>query len=251
MTDDRPTDHGLARALAAAAGEGLVRLRDAPGAPTGAALGDAGDGSSHELLLAELARARPGDAVRSEHGSVAGNGRVWIVDPLDGTREFGEGRPDWAVHVALAEGERLIAGAIALPGRGVVLGTDDPPPVPVRGAGPIRIAVSRSRPPAFVDELATELGAQTVPLGSAGVKIAAVLLGEVDAYLHAGGQYEWDSAAPIAVAQAAGVFASRVDGSPLRYNQPDPWLPDLLVCHPDIADLLRRTLDRIGVEKSR
>jgi 3'(2'), 5'-bisphosphate nucleotidase len=165
--------------------------------------------------------------------------RVWIVDPLDGTREYSEvERDDWAVHVALWERGALVAGAVALPARGLTLGTDAPPALPPAPGAPLRIAVSRSRPPALVSGLVAALGARLVPMGSAGVKVSAVALGQVDAYVHAGGQYEWDSAAPVAVALSAGVHASRIDGSPLRYNTPDPLLPDLLVCRPEHADHL-------------
>jgi 3'(2'), 5'-bisphosphate nucleotidase len=174
--------------------------------------------------------------------------RVWIVDPLDGTREFGEeGRDDWAVHIALASGDgRLLAGAIALPAQERVLGTDFPPPYPPKAVpDKVRIVVSRSRPPAFVTAVAAEIGADLVPMGSAGAKIAAVINGEVDAYIHGGGQYEWDSAAPIAVADAAGLHTSRLDGSPLRYNRPDPLLPDLVVCRKDLASRLLSILTRV------
>ncbi|MEU8026997.1 inositol monophosphatase family protein, partial [Micromonospora haikouensis] len=206
------TDAGLARRLAAHAGELLLRVRSAHGHGDPAALKAAGDRASHDLLLAELATHRPDDAVLSEEdkdsrvvGSVDAGGRltadrVWIIDPLDGTREFSEeGRSDWAVHVALwartaSTPHRLVAGAVGLPAQGRVLVTDDPPAPPAPSAGPgapLRLAASRSRPPAFLAELAAEIGAELVPMGSAGAKIAAVVTGEVDAYVHAGGQYEW------------------------------------------------------------
>ena len=162
--------------------------------------------------------------------------RVWIIDPLDGTREYSEGRHDWAVHVALWEDGDLTAAAVALPGRGRVLSTADEVDLPERPSGPMRIAVSRSRPPEQAQWLVDEAGAELVPMGSAGYKALAVLLGEADAYVHAGGQYEWDSAAPVAVARAAGLHTSRVDGSELRYNQPDPRLPDLIVARPEVAE---------------
>jgi 3'(2'), 5'-bisphosphate nucleotidase len=160
---------------------------------------------------------------------------VWIIDPLDGTREFSQGRHDWAVHVALWQDGDLVAGAVALPGRGRAFSTADADGLPPRPTGPLQLAVSRTRPPEQAQWLVDELDAQLVPMGSAGYKAMAVLLGEVDAYVHAGGQYEWDSAAPVAVARAAGLHTSRVDGSPLVYNQPEPWLPDLLVCRPAVA----------------
>ncbi|GAA2794341.1 3'(2'),5'-bisphosphate nucleotidase CysQ [Saccharopolyspora taberi] len=249
MTDN---DHALAARLAASAGRHLVELRERDDRGDPRALGAAGDQSAHKLLVAELTEHRPEDTVVSEHGTAGpprrAGGRTWIVDPLDGTREFGEpGRQDWAVHVALAEGEDLIAGAVALPARDVVLSTAEAPLSVGSGRNRPRIAVSRTRPPRFVEPLAEALGAVPVPLGSAGAKIAAVVLGDVDAYVHAGGQYEWDSAAPVAVARAAGMHASRLDGSPLRYNQPDPWLPDLVVCRPGLAESLLAELAELDL----
>jgi 3'(2'), 5'-bisphosphate nucleotidase len=247
-------DAALARLLAEEAGRRLLDVRAATGFADPAALKAAGDRSAHELLVARLAVLRPGDAVLSEEGTDdpvrLGADRVWIVDPLDGTREFAEeGRTDWAVHVALWEGGELTAGAVALPARGVTLATDVAPVTPDRQAGALRLAVSRSRPPAIARALADQLGAELVPMGSAGVKVSAVVLGEVDAYVHGGGQYEWDSAAPVAVARAAGLHTSRLDGSPLRYNQPDPLLPDLIVCTPSLApailDAVRPTGERL------
>jgi 3'(2'), 5'-bisphosphate nucleotidase len=224
----------LAEELAERAGALLLELRSA------GADGRTGDTESDEFLLAELAARRPGDAVLSEESpdpqARHTADRVWIVDPLDGTREFGEaGRSDWAVHVALwVEGE-LACGAVALPALGAVRSSRTPAPLPALDAVR-RVAVSRTRPPAWAHPVAEELGAELVGMGSAGAKVDAVLRGEVDAYFHDGGQYEWDSAAPVAVARAAGLHASHVDGSPLRYNQPDPWAPDLLVCDAGVAD---------------
>jgi 3'(2'), 5'-bisphosphate nucleotidase len=229
-----PVEHRAARELARGAGEVLVDLRS--GSPaSGRALSDEGDRRSHQYLMAELAGRFPHDPVRSEEGGHSpGAARLWVVDPLDGSREYGEGREDWAVHVALAIGGRPAIGAVGLPARRVVLGTAAPPPMAPVAAVP-RLVVSRSRPPAVAVALAGRLGATTIPMGSAGAKIAAVIRGEADIYVHAGGQYEWDSAAPVAVALAGGWHASRLDGSPLRYGLPDPWLPDLLVCHPSLA----------------
>jgi 3'(2'), 5'-bisphosphate nucleotidase len=162
---------------------------------------------------------------------------VWIVDPLDGTREYGEvPRTDWAVHVALVVDGRPVAGAVALPARGLTLATRPPPPPPPAWHGPPRVVVSRSRPPAEARRMAEALGGELVPCGSAGAKAMAVVLGEAEAYPHSGGQYEWDSAAPVAVAAAAGLHVSRLDGSPLEYNRPDPYLPDLLICRPELAE---------------
>jgi len=288
-------DDRLARDLAVEAGRRLVALRGHGGKPD--ELRKAGDRMSHEFLSAELARRRPGDWVLSEEaaddlGRLTAD-RVWIVDPLDGTREFGDaGREDWAVHVALWEraphggvprgdvphgedpaGGRsgrgpqsppdgqggLTAGAVALPAQGEVLSTVTPPPAPsaswtgswpasspsspgswppARPGGRLRVVVSRSRPAPFLPRMAELLGADLIPLGSAGAKAAAVLRGHADAYVHAGGQYEWDSAAPVAVARAAGFRASRIDGRELSYNQPDLFMPDILVCPPALAGAL-------------
>jgi len=229
-------DATLAAQLARAAGDELLRLRS--GGRTGQDLKDAADAAA-QVVLADLLRThRPDDAVLSEEAVddparlVAR--RVWIIDPLDGTREYGE--LDWAVHVALWAGGDLVAGAVALPARDVVYDTATPPVVPPAPSGGPRLAVSRTRPPAFVTALAEQFGGSLVPMGSAGVKCAAVWRGEADAYVHSGGQYEWDSAAPVAVARSAGLHTSRIDGSPLRYNQADPRLPDLLVCRPERAD---------------
>ncbi len=238
-------DATLARELATRAGELLLALRrDVPRGGDPNVLRDEGDRRSHELLVAELARRRPADAVLSEEGRDdprrLSADRVWIVDPLDGTREFGErddpARADWAVHVALWLRGELVAGAVGLPGLGLTLGTDRPPAVPARAGGAPRLLVSRTRPPAWAVTLAERLGAELVPMGSAGAKITAVVRGDGDVYVHAGGQYEWDSAAPVAVARAAGLHTSRADGTPLRYNSQDPWLPDLVVCRPEFAE---------------
>lgn len=237
---DPAADLALALELARAAGERLLALRaDWPdGAP---GLGVAGDRAAQQVIAEGLAAGRPDDAVLSEEAlDTPGRrtaARVWIVDPLDGTREYAEGRADWAVHVALWERhvDALTVGAVALPAKGEVLGSAGIV-VPERAPGRPRIAVSRTRPPAAALAVAEELSGELVPMGSAGAKVAAVVLGEVDAYVHAGGQYQWDSAAPVAVALAAGLRATRLDGSRLRYNDPDPALPDLLVARPEYFD---------------
>jgi 3'(2'), 5'-bisphosphate nucleotidase len=254
MTSD---DDHLAAELAEQAGTLLLGLRGEGGDPGD--LRKAGDRLSHEFLAAELAARRPGDAVLSEEGrddrARLSADRVWIVDPLDGTREFGEpGRTDWAVHVALWERGELTAGAVALPAQGQVLSTAAPPKVPTShgdsGVGSeLRIVVSRTRPPAFLERLHEETGVTLVPMGSAGAKAAAVMLGEAGAYVHAGGQYEWDSAAPAAVALAAGLHASRTDGSALRYNQPDPVLPDILICPVVLAESLLEAIGAAGAHR--
>jgi 3'(2'), 5'-bisphosphate nucleotidase len=247
-----PDDHSLARELAEEAGRLLLGLREQAFA-TGQSpdvLRKAGDRQSHELLVARLAEYRSADAVLSEEALddrarlIAG--RVWIVDPLDGTREFGiEGRADWAVHVALWErgcaalGE-LAAGAVALPAQGRVLSTPEPGtgPGPGPGHAPLRLVVSQSRATQLVKDVAARVGADLVPCGSAGAKVATVVSGETDAYLHSGGFYEWDTAAPVAVAAAAGFHVSRIDGTPMTYNSKDLLQPDILVCRPAIAGQL-------------
>ena len=240
------TDAQLAHDLARAAGALLLAVRASNVGIDPTELKDLGDRSAQELLAAGLARARPLDPVLSEEAADdrtrLGSDRVWIIDPLDGTREYSEGRHDWAVHVALWERGALTA---APPAR------VPPAPAPAAGAvdgnaAVVRMAVSRTRPPAVADRLTERLGLQTVPMGSAGYKVAAVVRGEVDLYVHAGGQYEWDSAAPVAVALAAGLHASRIDGSPLRYNQPDVLLPDLVVCRPELADLVLATIAEVS-----
>jgi 3'(2'), 5'-bisphosphate nucleotidase len=291
MTDD---DHALARDLAEQAGQRLLELRAHGGDPD--VLRKAGDRLSHEFLTRELADRRPGDVVLSEEG--ADNParldarRVWIVDPLDGTREFGEpGRTDWAVHVALWERSGasgpgdLTAGAVALPAQGKVLSTaagerqqcsidaaittsmfhrgrEGAPEggtglaggdggAPGRpgddggASGRIRIVVSRTRAPQFVRDISDLIDAELVPLGSAGAKVAAVVDGEVDAYVHGGGFYEWDTAAPVAVARAAGFHASRIDSSALAYNQADLLMPDILVCRPAVAGVLLQAIREV------
>jgi 3'(2'), 5'-bisphosphate nucleotidase len=238
---DARDDHALAAHLATEAGRLLVDLRARAGAADGRELGRAGDRKAHELIVAGLVEARPGDAVLSEEGAAdparLEASRVWIVDPLDGTREYGEvPRTDWAVHVALVVDGDPVAGAVALPARGLTFATRPAPPPPPAWDGRPRVVVSRSRPPAEAGRVAEALGGELVPCGSAGAKAMAVVLGEAEAYPHSGGQYEWDSAAPVAVAAAAGLHVSRLDGSALVYNRPDPYLPDLLICRPELAE---------------
>jgi len=236
-------DHALAASIAWEAGELLLRLRAhlvAEGVDP-ATLKAEGDRQAHELIMDLLApRLAAGDAVLSEEGkddpARLGADRVWIVDPLDGTREFGEPpRRDWAVHVALVIGGAAVAGAVALPALEMVLGSFPNPPTPPAVDGPPRVIVSRSRPPAAATWLAERLDGTLLELGSAGAKAMAVVRGEADIYAHSGGQYEWDSCAPVAVAAAAGLHVSRLDGSPLVYNNADPYLPDLLICRSELA----------------
>ncbi|HYY01195.1 MAG TPA: 3'(2'),5'-bisphosphate nucleotidase CysQ [Mycobacterium sp.] len=233
-------DHEVAARLASEAGQLLLAVREELADATAAERKAAGDKRSHDYLMEALARERPDDAVLSEEGVDdpvrLSAQRVWIVDPLDGTREFSElGREDWAVHVALWQAGALVAGAVALPAQGVTLATPDPAPPPAHSGQP-RIVVSRTRPPAVALQVRDQLNGTLVEMGSAGAKVAAVIQGLADIYVHAGGQYEWDSAAPVAVARAAGLHASRIDGSPLEYNRADPLLPDLVVCRPEYTD---------------
>lgn len=242
---DLPSDdHELAATLAEGAGALLLGLRDdlrAEGADT-AQVRDEGDRRSHAWLVERLSRARPADAILSEEATVdearntrrLESERVWIIDPVDGTREYGEGRDDWAVHVALVTDGRPVVGAVALPGLGLTFHTGAPPALPPAPAVP-RVVVSRSRPPAEAVAIADALGADLVEMGSAGAKAMSVVRGETDIYPHSGGQYEWDSAAPVAVATATGLHCSRLDGSELEYNRADTSLPDLLVCRRDHA----------------
>jgi 3'(2'), 5'-bisphosphate nucleotidase len=231
------TDARLAADLARQAGELLLELRT--GDLTGKQLSDAGDRAANEMLLRELAQHRPDDAVLSEESTDdpvrLRTDRVWIIDPLDGSREYGlPGRTDWAVHVAVWQaGLGITDAAVAQPALDAVYATDDGVAAPA--AQRRVILVSDTRPPAFAGEVAAAVGAEVEPMGSAGAKAMAVLRGEAAAYLHSGGQWEWDSAAPVGVALAAGLHASRIDGTPLRYNSAHPYLPDLLICAPDLA----------------
>ena len=237
-------DAALAGELATRAGELLLDLRKELGFADPTALRKAGDRRSNDLLVAALAEARPADSVLSEEAADdlarLDADRVWIVDPLDGTNEYGEeGRTDWAVHVALWQrGAGLVAGAVALPALDRTLTTDGELPSRPAPSGAPRLAVSRSRRPAWFDDVAARTGAVDVPLGSAGMKAMSVVLGDTDAYVHSGRMKEWDSAAPVAVAIAAGLHVSRLDGSPLEFNTAERLTLDLLVCHRDIADTL-------------
>jgi 3'(2'), 5'-bisphosphate nucleotidase len=231
-------DVSVALHAAEAAGRELLAIRSGP--VSGKEAGAIGDGRSHALLVSILGDAYPADAILSEESADdpgrVDSPRVWIIDPLDGTREFGEpGRTDWAVHVALVSGGRLTVGVVALPALGLTFSSANPPSPPAR-SGPIRMTVSRTRPSALAAGVSRRLGADLVPMGSAGAKAMSILLGASDVYLHSGGQHEWDSAAPVAVALAAGLHASRIDGSPLIYNRFPAWQPDLLICRPELAD---------------
>lgn len=231
-------DHELSARVARDAGKLLLALRET--SDDSATLRAEGDAQANVLILDALRKARPDDPILSEESvddiSRITAARVWIVDPLDGTREFGEkDRDDWAVHVALSIDGMAAVGAVALPAQNLVLSTKPAPKVPPHRDGPIRLVVSRTRPPAVTDQIRAALDAELVPMGSAGAKAMAIVQGIADVYAHAGGQYQWDSAAPVAVARAAGLHTSRLDGSPLRYNEPETSLPDLLICRPELA----------------
>jgi 3'(2'), 5'-bisphosphate nucleotidase len=232
-------DHRLAADLATEAGRLLLAVREELKDAEGSVRKDEGDRRSHLFLMAALAEARPNDVVLSEEGvddpARLSASRVWIVDPVDGTREFSElDRTDWAVHVALWEDGELVAGAVALPAQGLTLATPTVAAPPAR-QGPLRVVVSRTRPPDVALQVRDGLFGTLVEMGSAGAKVLSVVQGLADVYVHAGGQYEWDSAAPVAVAREAGLHCSRLDGSPLVYNQKDVLLPDLIVCRHEHA----------------
>ena len=247
----QPSDHVEAARLATEAGALLLELRErlvASDTP-GSVIKDEGDRVAHEFLMAELGRIRPNDAVLSEEGkddkARLDASRVWIVDPLDGTREYSEHpREDWAVHVALTIDNQPVVGAVALPAAGMTLATGAE--LPTLGDIPARprMLVSRTRPPAAATLVAEAMDAELVPMGSAGAKAMAVVRGLADMYVHSGGQYEWDSCAPVAVAAAAGLHVSRLDGSPLIYNQDDVYLPDLVICRAELAEQTLELLSR-------
>lgn len=237
------TDAELAAKLATDAGTLLVELRNSSHL-TGKDLGNAGDKAANDMLVAALRAQRPDDGLLSEESkdtaSRLDKDRVWIIDPVDGTREYSEGRDDWAVHVALAVNNKAAIGAVALPSLGLTLRSDLPIARPTR-SDKLRMVVSRSRPAKEAVAIAEMLDAELIPMGSAGAKAMAIVRGEADIYLHSGGQYEWDNCAPAAVAQAHGLHCSRIDGQPLLYNQRDTYLPDLLICHPqDVQSILER-----------
>jgi 3'(2'), 5'-bisphosphate nucleotidase len=248
------TDHQLAADIAATAGRLLSAMRISP-VLTGKPLGAAGDATANVLITKMLEQARPEDGFLSEETAPdpkrLAMQRVWIIDPLDGTREYGEvaqGREDWAVHVALTEGGKPFGCAVAMPAAGLSFNTAEPATLPPAPAGKIKILVSRTRAPEIAHQVAAALDAELVPMGSAGAKAMAVLRGQAHAYLHAGGQYEWDSCAPVGVALAAGLHASRIDGSPCVYNQANTSMPDLLVCRPELAPALLAAIAQAQVQ---
>lgn len=241
------SDAALASRLAEEAGRLLIDLRTS-GRFEGKALGAEGDRIANAYLMDALRRARPYDAILSEEEkddpARLAIDRVWIIDPLDGTREYGEGREDWAVHVAVSIDGVAREGAVALPALDLTLGSGSPPSVPGND-GQLRMLVSRTRPPAEALAVAERLDAALVPMGSAGAKAMAVVRGIADIYLHAGGQYEWDNAAPVAVAHAAGLHAARLDGTAMRYNNADPYLPDLLICRQAVVEQVMSALSSL------
>jgi len=238
------TDADLAAHLADIAGKLLIQVR-ASGVLSLKALGKAGDATANQFLMHALLEQRPEDGLLSEESKDTEErltkSRVWIVDPVDGTREYGEERADWAVHVALAVDGVAETGAVALPGLDLVLRSDRPQPVPP-APEKLRMVVSRTRPAKEAVEVAERIGAELLPMGSAGAKAMAVVQGDADIYLHSGGQYEWDSCAPVAVARAFGLHCSRIDGSPLIYNQPDTYMPDLLICRKEHVEMVMQAL---------
>ena len=242
------TDAELAAHLAKIAGNILIEVRDS-GMFTGKALGKAGDQIANQFLVSALREQRPDDGLLSEESRDTderlSKGRVWIVDPVDGTREYGEARTDWAVHVALCVNGRPETGAVALPGLGIVLRSDAPIALPALPQRP-RMVVSRTRPAAEAVAVSDTIGAELIGMGSAGAKSMAVVRGEAEIYLHTGGQYEWDSAAPAAVALAHGLHASRIDGSPLVYNNADTYMPDLLICRAEWAEQVLAEVAKIS-----
>lgn len=251
------TDAALAADIAQETGELLLTVREellASGEQDQRAIAVAGDARAQAYIAERLEAERPNDAVLSEEAkddlTRLEATRVWIIDPLDGTKEFSQGRHDWAVHVALWEDGDLTAGAVALPGIGQILRSDEPPVLPEKpGADvPLRFAVSRSHPSELITAVIEQSGATAVAMGSAGYKVCAVVRGEADAYVHAGGQFEWDSAAPVVVARAAGLFTSRLDGSPMQYNQRDVYLPDLIVCRRSDADAIQAAVAAARVQ---
>jgi len=242
------SDAELAAKLAETAGQIALAVR-ASGLVEGKALGSAGDKVANAFLMKAIAAQRPDDGVLSEESRDTlerlHKDRVWIIDPVDGTREYGECRSDWAVHVGLAIGGEPVIGAVALPGAGMVLRTDRVGPVP-DAPETLRMVVSRTRPGKDSEAVAKAIGAQLVPMGSAGAKAMSIIRGEADIYLHSGGQYEWDNCAPAAVALAHGLHASRIDGSPMRYNREDVSLPDLLICRKEHAERVLKLVAELG-----
>lgn len=230
-------DATLAQRLAQGTGEILKGVRNV-GLLRGTELGKAGDALAQDWIARSLVQHRPNDAMLSEEAeddlSRLDNSRVWIIDPLDGTREYAGGRQDWAVHIALVEDGKVIEAAVGMPDLGRVFSSSEVRAV--EGARTNRLVISQNTTPAIAEFIAEDLGLELVTMGSCGAKAVSVILGDNDAYVHAGGQYEWDNAAPVGIAQAAGLHTSRLDGTDLRYNCESPYLPDLVISRPDMAD---------------
>ena len=244
------TDQQLASRVATEAGVMLVELRNelvAEGIHYWD-LKDEGDIAGHRYIMSALIAARPDDVILSEEAADnrkrLGANRVWIIDPIDGTNEFAEHpRHDWAIHIALWESGELTAASVALPTLGITFDASPAAVVPPSKRDKPLLVTSRSRNPYCAVMVANALGCDVARLGSAGAKAMAIVMGEADIYVHDGGMYQWDSAAPAAVAQAAGLHASRIDGSELKYNQESLWLPDFLVCRTEFAEAALQALN--------
>lgn len=241
------SDLELARHLAERTGEILLAVRSDVGYGDYWDLQDAGDQAAQDFLDRELNRWRPDDAILSEEApddlARLSAERVWIIDPVDGTSAFARrGSTEWAVHIALWEAGELVAGVVSRPATGEVFDSESARLQPLHHPDQLRITCSRSRATNFVKQVCAEVGATVVDMSSAGIKTLAVVTGEVDAYLHTGGQYQWDNAAPVAVALGAGLIATRVDGSPIVYNERSRSIDDLLICRPEVEDDLRRAI---------
>lgn len=265
-------DAELARTVAQGAGQLLLELRESYGEiepddkERANALRKEGDRASHEYIAAALSAARPDDAVLSEEGADSdvrlSASRVWIVDPLDGTYEYGQNRADFAVHIVLwnTEGQaRLEAGVVDLPAQGLTRSVLDLDPqlgeLPTNR--PIRIVASRSRPPATLAQTVHHLsgslseagitheGVEVVDVGSVGAKVNEILSGRAEAYIHDTGFYEWDVAAPLNVAHHYGLHAEHIDGQPVVFNQMPPYVNNLVVARADlhgfVMDALRNS----------
>lgn len=244
------TDQQLASRVATEAGAMLVELRDelvAEGIHYWD-LKDEGDVAGHRYIMSALTAARPDDVILSEEAADnrrrLNAERVWIIDPIDGTNEFAEHpRHDWAIHIALWEAGELTAASVALPTLGVTFDASPAAVVPPSTRARPLLVTSRSRNPYCAVMVANALGCDVARLGSAGAKAMAIVMGEADIYVHDGGMYQWDSAAPSAVAKAAGLHVSRIDGSPLEYNKESLWLPDFLVCRSELAEPALKALN--------
>ena len=250
-------DHLLAANLAESAGRMLVDCRSGAAGQLlgGSSLAHEGDQRAHLHLLTRLQEARPDDAVLSEEGADDAqrldSSRLWVIDPLDGSRDYGFGNDEWAVHVGLVEDGKIVAGAVALSALDLLFhtGEGEGPACAVDENNPNRrpvIVTARSRVNAEGMLLAHELGADVFACGSAGVKAMLVVNGTADAYVHASPLYEWDVCAPAAVAQSAGLHVSDAAGDPLVFNQARPVVNSFLVCRPELVDDILSALSSTG-----